>query len=398
MQLTDLHHEHQYFIDSAIELGDISAMTHDVIMLYGDRASIERIIDAEQRHGATHRGRLRHTCLCLDGYALRLALEQPVEMQRALKASAIIYAHHQIIDAANALARWRSTDFATAYRLRKNCEPSLSAMKSIIGRDSIRRYVKRDTKIAPHMAAVAARWLALPWPSDLSEASLVQVRLDERFRIIRERNARAIEEIQKGLPQKRSRGAPRREHMLAQRRTVKAAALAAAVVGAQAVYSFARGEPVEVRGEKMILEISRGMSSLMDKAGSCNLAIKALDGVRLGKVCCYFEGTPPLDQLAAFALNMAAGEEEAILKAGNLYSVTDAGAAHPLFVGIRVPQNINNIAGISQRAQAHRRLLKAHFEMCGNLYIEALAVRVMGARDAKHVGRLLARRELHNAY
>lgn len=81
---------------------------------------------------------------------------------------------------------------------------------------------------------------------------------------------------------------------------------------------------------RMIL-VLRKRGSLTDRGhGSLSVALADRNGARLADLCTFIENTPTLDQLAGFALWMAAGEERAVLELANVIQITDEGRGHPL--------------------------------------------------------------------
>jgi hypothetical protein len=102
------------------------------------------------------------------------------------------------------------------------------------------------------------------------------------------------------------------------------------LIGASQVGAFAQGQTITLPGQALSLEIARGRSVTTTGHGALDVGLCAPDGTRLASVCVYFDKTPALDQLAALALHLNAGEETAVLDTGNLFSITAAGAEHPL--------------------------------------------------------------------
>lgn len=394
MQTSSLGHEEQYWIDCAVDAGDISAVAWNAIVLWGDRKKIEELIEAKTaayaRRGWRHS--LRYTALMVEDYGLDLTLAQPIDIQRSMMACAVIFARRWIRDHAEIIADWNRTDSTTggalvehkrAPLIDRNGLPTRRARRRIMAPKSIRRYVKLDDESLPHLVDIAARLRRLPWPDSLSESQIIMALLDAQREEIRVKHERAVREAHARLfsePTKPYR-IVRQERRRSRRRIIKAATIAAAVLGAPTVSAFARGESVEMRGEKMILAVKPKSSLGVNGHGGCDLTIKSLDGAALGKLCCYFESTPALDQLAAFALHMASGEEDAVLSAGNVYSITEAGAEHPLIIGRKTLPTISEIASGYERDSIFR---EAYFCLRGTHYEEAILNRVWG-RDAKRL-------------
>lgn len=280
-------------------------------------------------------------------------------------------------------------NFRRCRRITRDGYPTPRARRKIMGARTIRHYVKHDDELIPHLKDIAKRLRRLPWPESLDERRIVFDLIEAQRTAIRAKHDQAVRRLLARIDAREIKLKPyrilRQEKRKNRRRVIKAAAIAAAVLGTSAVSAFARGAPVEMRGEKIILE-ARPRVSIFDVGhGGCDLTIKAPDGAALGKLCCYFDQTPVLDQLAAFALHIAAGEEDTILETGNVYSMTEAGAAHPLIASRKKVETIGD----------HRRdriFAEAYFTVRGRVYEETLAVQVFG-RDSK---KLRALWEGHN--
>lgn len=390
MQSSSLHHEEQYFIDCAAEYGEITPAAWYAIMLWGDRARVEAIISAPQR-GRGWRASRKITCLALEDYATELTLSMPIEIQRAMMACAVVHSAKWISDAADALIYWNFDDSTRGGALRgfrkvclcdHNYNPTPRAKRRLFARRAIRRYVKMDAESVPHMVDLAHRLRRLPWPESMSEYRIIMDMLAEQREAIRRRQ---VDAQRAAMDRVLNRGKPyrviRKERRQLRRKIIRSAAIASAVLGASAVSAFARGEPVEMRGERMILEAAPSSSIGRDGHGACNLTIKDIDGEPLGSLCCYFDKTPALDQLAAFALHMAAGEEDTVLEIGNVYAVTQAGATHPLIAGrIKAPIQGPPILDGERRRAALERYKSA----TKHIYVDAVEKAVWG-RDAARV-------------
>lgn len=112
----------------------------------------------------------------------------------------------------------------------------------------------------------------------------------------------------------------------------RASVMAAALLGAGTVSAFARGEPIRIPGQEVAFEL-RSTSRLGHIGhGGVEVAIVSHDGKRLSKLCVYHDETPALDQLTAFALRIAAGDEREIISTGNLYAVEGNAADHPVLI------------------------------------------------------------------
>lgn len=116
-------------------------------------------------------------------------------------------------------------------------------------------------------------------------------------------------------------------------------------------------------------------------------------GVELGGLCLYFEDTPVLDQLAALAMHVQAGEERDLVADGNLYSVTQYGLSHPILVGRKRDAAVAAVAAAALDNPALVRspvldrveFSKVRDDYCSRRlpdYVSVLAVQLLG-RSAK---------------
>jgi hypothetical protein len=235
------------------------------------------------------------------------------------------------------------------------------------------------------------RILSLPWPETLRESRLVKLLMTAASEELRLKHQRGLRDAEircfgdRMFKDKRPYRIIKQELHKNRRAVVKAASIVAAVLGAPAVSAFAAGNPIEIRSERMVLEVRPKGGVFTSGHGSSGVMIKSLDGQELGNLCVYFDKTPALDQLAAFAMHMAAGEEDAILSTGNLFGVTEAGADHPLLKGRIKPQtDLANILAPgaiwrgSDRQEILRARQEAHYAEMGHVYRDRIETLVWG--------------------
>jgi hypothetical protein len=396
MQATPLAHEHQYFIDCALESGEISAACHNALSLWADAGRVDAVIESEGRPRAGWRKSRKAICLALEDYALALLLSRPAHVQRAAMACALIHARQVIVELAEFAADWNFEDATTGgvWLCDDEFWPTPRALRRLMSPRAIRRYVKLDDSSIRHARDIADRLRRLPWPETLQEAGLILDLLNGAREELRRKHEIAAREIAERVFA-RERRAPyriiRRERRAQRKTIVRAAGIAAALLGASTVSAFARGEPVALHGETMTLEAraARGLGTVGH--GACALTLRSPEGVELGKLCCFFEKTPALDQLAAFALHMAVGEERAVLDAGNLYSLRPEAIAHPLLA-----ERIGRLAAAAEqmRPTRHERQRAAkvrYFAGTRDVYVEAVREFIWG-RDARRLARLVGGR------
>lgn len=371
----------QYVLDGAIEHWEINAFTHDVLNLFGQAATIDRIFATEAKFSLHDR---QQRCFELSRYAYAITEELGASWQRAFMASSISYEIRLVGEYAKIAADWNYEDetvggclqpFRKIWRCDDSCEPTKRLKRRLWSpeyiRRSVKQYIARDFPHAPKLTEFVRR---LPWPRSLDEGEKIQRAREEslvRYRNLQQTVIAGMREPRKALAK------PER------RALTRAAALAASVVGEEKVRCFVAGHAVEIEGDAMILEAQpRGSLARHTGHGQLDIAIKRKDGELLGKLCVYFEKTAALDQLAALALHVGAGDEHEILSKGNLYAVTAAGAGDPLLSRFRrEPPMI--IEGKSRHAKQRRAQLR-YFAHVGHHYVDTMYVQLWG-RDAKRL-------------
>ena len=409
---TPLSDQGQYFMDSAAECGDVSTGCYNAISLWGAPERIDAIISVSRAAGGRWRRGLCAIGLELEDYALELARAHPIEVQRSLVATAIIGMKYRIKENAEWLAGAHFEDSTTGGELRpyksvstrqySTFEPTKRDARRLRAPAAIVRYVDAEDQSVPHAGKQAQRILSLPQPDSLEETRIVLELLRAAHDEIRAKHQRGLREAEircfgeRMFDEKLPYRIVKQELHKKRRAIVKAASIVAAVLGASAVSAFAAGHPVEIRGEQMILEARPKGGVFAIGHGAFGVTLKSLEGVELGNLCVYFDKTPALDQLAAFAMHMAAGEDAAILETGNLFGVTAAGVDHPLLKGRVKPQaNIADIIapGGRWRGAARQAILRArqeaHYAEMGHVYRERIETLVWGRAVKRY--RILSR-------
>jgi hypothetical protein len=143
---------------------------------------------------------------------------------------------------------------------------------------------------------------------------------------------KAVKE-RRSLERLRVRAAKRRRKVLARSFTTLAQ-----VAGQETARMFLGGDFIRIDGRAFSFLLRR--RSDPTATGHSGLEIKLADrasGEELTHLCLYFEDTPALDQVAAIAMHVAAGEEDDLIRTGNFYSVKEAAASHPALLAIKPP-------------------------------------------------------------
>jgi hypothetical protein len=143
--------------------------------------------------------------------------------------------------------------------------------------------------------------------------------------------------------------------------------------------------------EWVSLEIARNRSVASTGHGALDVRLCTPDGTRLANICVYFDKTPALDQVAALALHLDAGEENAIIDTGNLFNVTPAGAEHALVIQRQTKRAMPEDQALAERLLRHglthsehdlKRAAQDRYKADTiRIYFEAVRTQVWG-RDA----------------
>lgn len=171
------------------------------------------------------------------------------------------------------------------------------------------------------------------------------------------------------------------------RRSLRAAS---AVLPASQIRAFARAESVRIAGCTLDLAV-RPQAPLAERGhGVLDVTAMAHDGTeRLASLCIYHDRTPALDQLAALALAMGAGEEADIVHDANIVQMFPAGREHPLLAARETrdisartadPANWTTIDRSYWSFDERRAREQAYWEATKHIWIERLAVFACGRR------------------
>lgn len=329
----------QYVIDGACDAHEIMGHHHHILWNYGEANRIDEIFNAPSREGSYRRGR-RLGCAGLIAYADEIMAQMDAVDRAAMAVFAFNDASLIVAEYADFLAGWNFEDeikggcaipFRDVLQGTRDGIPSPRAARRLRGESAIRRYVKLYSDwdwLKDVVSGVAG--LPVPASRELPEAF---IRRDEEMRAARRAAERAAAERFRA-EQSRKPYTIVKPHERRRRRSVvkKAAVMASAMLGASAVSAFARGEPVRIAGQDVIFEFRSASRLDFLGHGGVDVALLSKEGKRLSRLCVYHEKTPALDQLTAFALRIAAGDEQEIIKTGNLFGIEGAAADHPVLM------------------------------------------------------------------
>lgn len=384
----------EYFLDSALDAGELDACSAMTLRLYGDDATILPVIDGPPSHYRVRRQKSLRLAEMADAILPNL----PPRRRGGLVRKGLAHATHQIVELAETFSNWAIDDevdggamlpFRDQPRAR-NGVPFKRTMMRLRSPKFVRRYVKHEgPEHADHLKALATLAMRRAAACGRIEHD-DSITADWRMQI----NFRNRQDERDGWKTLRAN----RKIILRSLRT------AISVVGEEAVRAFLRGEEVKLVGREAIL-VLRKRGELTDRGHGClSVGLASRDGTRLADLCTFIENTPTLDQLAGFALWMNAGEERAILEKANVIEATDAGRAHVLLqfrptpeqdrtwalAELVGPERAAEIADILSNRKPRRRQLSyedqrarndAYWKETQGEWIEAMMVFVIGYRN-----------------
>jgi hypothetical protein len=395
MRQFPLPHEIQYFLDGAIDAQEITPITWFAANLFGETAQIDAILQRPCGEGRGWANGRRLICLDLEDYACELIKAKPISTQRAIVACVLAGSKKWMADIAECLAGWNYEDsirggclmdFRDVVRHDSDYRPTRRLARHLRAPRAIRRYVKRSTECVPHARDLAERVMRLAWPRDRGEMQVAIDLLEAQRQIARRCEDEARARFFVRHPDAAPTAAPTRRDAHRGKNLARAALAASSILGGGAVADFIRGAAVRIEGQSLVLEARR--AGTLDRAGHGSCVLRLLDpsGAPLAGICCYFEDTPALDQLAAFALHMQSGEERAIIETGNLYAVSPAAADHPLLKG-RVRVAAEQLGGdaltdrrLDRPLAGLRAAQAAYWGAQGPIYLEAVTTAIWGRR------------------
>lgn len=95
------------------------------------------------------------------------------------------------------------------------------------------------------------------------------------------------------------------------------------IVGQRNTHLFISGETVKVTGEKFDFVVKKGHKLGTTNHGGVDLAVTNKAGKEIVKLCWYVKDTYAAEQMAALAMHVAAGNEDEIIRVGNIISTSN---------------------------------------------------------------------------
>lgn len=361
----------EYFLDCAVESYELDACSHTVLRLFGDEKEITAIVEppapitstelVDLLAGVQNESRQRYDrCEQLTDLADQVLTRLDPELAGGLVYHGLIEIPRRIEDLAQTLSSWAVTDETVGgdmkpfrkrrdgsndERVNRYDDPPPRLARRLASPRFVRNYIRNNDSV-PALVDVAERSISR---TKLVPPELLRSRFGEVIKLMgRQRDAERMQRFQE-MEDARS---PRPKPLPDPKRKLlrRAAAIAETVIGSELTRAFVKGDEVELPGNQVSLVIARRGSLAAIGHGNVAVAVKdPISGEQLAQLCVYFEDTPALDQLTAFALHMQAGLEEELINTANITSLTERGTTHPLF---------------QERARKHQEQLTRADEIC----------------------------------
>jgi hypothetical protein len=104
--------------------------------------------------------------------------------------------------------------------------------------------------------------------------------------------------------------------------------LMSSVIGEHDARVFISGDEVTIEGKAFNFLVKKHRAYSAGHGGQPVITVTDKAGVVLSDLCLYFEATPTMDQVAALALHVASGEEDDLIRTGNLYNIKPQATAN----------------------------------------------------------------------
>jgi hypothetical protein len=389
------------------DLGDLDSGTATILQLYGNRTTIDRLCE-----NAGILDRERTAPRLLTAYAWEIAREMPTAEQGVLLGMGLLHRSYEAVNLSRHIAHWAIGDFAEGGYMephgnaltKDGLTPSPRNMRRLMAPAWIRRHAKRNSETArirrntEHHLACAGQE---PW----REISFERGRWEEMFDVLHQRQ-RAEEDrmwreariaMDAGVSAAAALGVRKnkreiktkiRRHRKIIRRAASAAEL---VLGADGVRAFIKGNLI-IRGQDIDFKVKPASSNGRIGHGGLDLAVLDKKGVKLVDLCLYYKDTPAIEQAASLALEVAAGDERAVLETANVINATQEGANHPVLAERAAKRAAARTAEAGEVAQFHvcplggsewERNLRdarndAYWEATKSIWIDAVRTEVFG--------------------
>lgn len=423
LRKSPLPHDLQYVLDGGVEYGHITGGTHVACSLFGDIATMDRL------HLSPHPGKrgwaaTAAMCATIEDYGQFLIekIEDP-----ALKAACLGSTTTSFL---RALKEYGDFVCGAAYEdaiWGGSMEHRHNTWASHRGRiykrlsykmrtdDWVKRKVRRHHNESGYKHLLHLRsFVPNPLPPATKDGfALLNVTLsDQRSRAAERSRQWILAHRNDPLPTDdtvvpKVTLKPAQMRALAKKRAkerrsiIRAATIASAIVGASAVSAFARGEPVRLESDQLVMEVRLGSNLGRSGHGGVNVVLKNVADEYLASLCVY-QDLPALDQLASLALHVQAGEIDDVIHTGNVFNPSPTAFAHPALVGkappprsaygiprIIVDADTGNVVSYPiDQFDVRQALMRGYEVEMGDRYRERVFIDVLGQREGVSAWRM----------
>lgn len=140
--------------------------------------------------------------------------------------------------------------------------------------------------------------------------------------------------VSRPAPQVESRRDAKRRVAGARRVLRRSYALLESVAGRHRARACLSGDTVTVEGRRFDFRL-RVPDPKRSGALAVDVSVTDKHGIELASLCVYNPGTPAFDQVVALILHVVSGQEDAIVRTGNVVRSTEAATRHAAFLEVR---------------------------------------------------------------
>ena len=415
-QKPELPHETEYWLDQAVEFGDMDAGTRMLLIIFGDRKRIESILEGREAwtfpdalynrvetHARFERFKMRRLRLNeqLIAHAEELLAQlEPIYrigshltamngLLTSLRSTASYYAESAMVDS---LEGGNQAAFnPNKYNWREQQTRDMAPTKRVSRRLHAPAFVKRYVEAQEESLHMRKLWHTLMRrgipPYRTEEAQAAQAIFDDAYELHRTRVTAAQDRALASFIGELRAPEPHRIQKQKRKSAKRAALFAAGLLGASTISAFASGKPVHIEGQSMVFEVRKRAS--IHRIGHAALDIAVLDKSRtkLADLCFYIQGSPTIDQLSGIALSVQAGEEREVLATANITRVTPAGVCHEL-LGERTKPAIYALTGRAEPDTLRRMRNDRYWAETRSVWIDTLGVYVFNREWKKFKGKV----------
>ncbi|MGB3833719.1 MAG: hypothetical protein WA975_17860 [Mesorhizobium sp.] len=319
----------QYILDGGVEHGTLTGGAHIAIWLYGEVAEIDHISNMTREE----RGWASTTAMCcdLESYGQSLIDQTEPAQARAMRGATTASFLKALADHAEWIAGSAFEDAVWGgcsipyHRVRINRRGVID--KGLSRKLESSAFVKRA--VERHRCEVGFRHLMRMWdrigrtlpPVTPNGFDLLDALLQDQRNRFNQRWAAYHASKVKPIPPKQVRRN--------RRTTIRAATIAAAILGASSVSAFAKGETISIPAGDITIQVGREGPIHTTGHGALRIKLADAENKHLSGLCLY-QDLPALDQLASLALHAQSGSVSDLIAAGNLYNTAASAYSHPL--------------------------------------------------------------------